>query len=177
MATKTAAPKAARKTAAKPAPAAAAQEWTPAPAAPEWTAAPEPSPAQPAAAGFNERQYAMFLHLSALAYLIGLPGFLGPLIMWLVKKDESAFVDRHGRAAMNFHLSVLLYIVAAVVLIGVVAVVTLGIGVILMIPLIVLGAIAAFVLLIILPILAGLRANEGQEHRYPLSITFLKPRQ
>lgn len=145
----------------------------------QWTAAPEPTPTNAGAPrGFDERQYAMFLHLSGLAgLLIGGVFFLGPLIMWLIKKDESAFVDRHGRAAMNFHISVAIYFIAAAVVIGIVAVVTLGIGVILLIPIIILGALAAMVLLVLFPILAGVKAGQGAEYRYPLAITFLQPRQ
>ena len=142
----------------------------------QWTAAPGPAPAN-TARPFDERQYAMFLHLSALANLVGIPAFLGPLIMWLIKKDESAFVDRHGRAAMNFHISFAIYGVAAGLIIGVIAIVTLGIGVLLLIPVIILGAIAGFVLMVLFPILAGIKAGQGREHRYPLAITFLHPRQ
>jgi uncharacterized Tic20 family protein len=125
----------------------------------------------------EERQYAMFLHISALAGLV-LGGFffLGPLIMWLIKKDESAFVDRHGRSALNFYISLVVYAVAAGVLLVLIAVVTLGLGLILLIPLIVVVGIAAAVLLILLPVLAAMKAREGQEYRYPLSIRFIHDR-
>jgi uncharacterized protein len=124
----------------------------------------------------DESQYAMFLHLSALAGLIIGFFFLGPLILWLVKKDESPFVDRHGRTALNFHLSVLVYMVAAGLLMLVVAVATLGIGLLVLLPVFIIVAIAAMVAVIALPIVACLRAQAGQEYTYPLSIRFLSER-
>lgn len=123
----------------------------------------------------EERQYAMFLHISALAgFLTGGLGFIaGPLIMWLIKKDESPFVDRHGRAAVDFWISVLIILVGAGLLFVVIAVATLGLGVLLLIPLMFVGGIAVFVLALLLPILAALKAQRGEEHRYPLSFRFL----
>lgn len=120
------------------------------------------------------RDYAMFLHLSGLSMLFGIPSFIGPLVMWVIKKEESPFVDRHGKAAVNFHFSVLLYMVIAIVAIAIIAIFTLGIGVILLIPVIILGAIAAMVLLLVLPILACLKAQNGEDYTYPLTIHFLK---
>lgn len=146
----------------------------PAPSAapPAWSAAAAGRPPmQPEA----ERQYAMLLHLSALAgFLTGGLGFIvGPLVLWLVKKDESAFVDRHGRAAVDFWISMAIYIVGAVVLFLVLAIATLGLGALLLLPFLVIGGLAALVLALVLPLLAGLKAQRGEEHRYPLSFRFL----
>lgn len=155
-----------------------------APATAAWQAAPDPAPqpapaaaAPPRAAGspMDDRQYAMLLHLSALAGLIlGTLFFLGPLIMWLVKKDQSPFIDRHGRAAMDFHISVIIYAAAAGILFAVLLVMTLGLGIILLLPAIILLAIAAGICVILFPILAALRANEGKEYAYPLSLRLLR---
>ncbi len=49
----------------------------------------------------NDRMLAMLLHLSSLVV-----GFFGPLIIWLVKKEESPFIDHHGKSALNFQLSI-----------------------------------------------------------------------
>lgn len=125
------------------------------------------------ASPMDERQYTMLLHLSALAgFLIGGLFFLGPLIMWLIKKD-SPFVDHHGRSAMNFHLSLIIYAFAAGLLFALVAIVTLGIGVLLLIPFLFIALIAVTVLLILFPILAAVQANKGQPYRYPLAIPLL----
>ena len=151
------------------------RDWTPAPE-PEPAAAPIASPAPAPAAGgpMDERTYALLLHLSALSWLISIPGFIGPLVMWLIKKDQSPFIDRHGRAAMAFHIRVFIYAAAAALLFGVIAVATLGIGAVLLIPVLVLAAIAAMVLVVVLPIVAALKANQGQEYAYPLSLRILR---
>lgn len=151
--------------------------------APGWTAVPEAAspapavgaPAAPAAQPFDERQYATFVHVSALAGLLIGFFFVGPLILWLVKKDRSAFVDRHGCAALNFHFSLLLYEVVAVLLFGLLGLLTLGIGFILLLPVIIVLALVAVVLQVVFPILGCMAANRGQEYRYPMSIPFLKP--
>jgi uncharacterized Tic20 family protein len=95
--------------------------------------------------------------------------------MWILKKDESAFVDRHGRAALNFWLSLLAYGVAFFVLFMLITILTLGIGALLLIPLIFIGGVAVMVLVILFPILACLKAQAGQESTYPLSIRFIGP--
>ena len=54
----------------------------------------------------EEKTHAMLCHLLSFTAYVGIPfgNVLGPLIMWLVSKDKSAFVDRHGKAAVNFQL-------------------------------------------------------------------------
>lgn len=136
---------------------------------------PQAAPRGPPSAGsFDERNYGLLLHLSALAGLIIGFFFVGPLVMWLVKKDQSAFVDRHGRAAMDFHLSMLIYAVGGGLLIGLITIFTLGIGLILLLPVIILVAIAYGVVLIVFPILAGVKANHGLEYDYPMSFRMLR---
>jgi uncharacterized Tic20 family protein len=157
----------------------------PPPAEPEAWATPAPAPAAAPTAAWQaapgmrpdeERTYAMLLHLSALAGLLIGGGFiLGPLIMWLIKKESSPFVDRHGRTAVNFHLSLLAYAIGGAVLIGIIAIATLGLGVLLLIPVIILGAIALAVLAVVFPIMACLRAQAGLEYTYPMSIRFIPP--
>lgn len=122
----------------------------------------------------QEREYALFVHLSGLVGLLSIPSVLGPLILWVIKKDASPFVDRHGRAAVNFHLSLLVYILVFVAVAVVLTVATLGLGLLLVIPLIIVGAIAVAILMVALPIIAGLKARDGQEYAYPITIRFLK---
>lgn len=155
-ATKTAPAKTASKPAAKPAPQPAAKPA----ATQEWAAAPAPA-AQPA--GFDVRQYNLFLHLSALATFIGIPGIVGPLVMWLIKKDVSPEVDAHGRAAVNFHLTMIIaYIVSAILII-------------VLIGFLLLAAVA--IVSIVFAILNGVKASKGEPIHYPMSIQFIKPRQ
>jgi uncharacterized Tic20 family protein len=104
----------------------------------------------------------MIAHLSAFAGMVvpWLGHVGGPLVVWLTRRDQSAFVERQAREALNFNLTVVLasFVCVALVLIG--------IGVIL-------GA-ALFVIWFILTIVAAIRANEGIDYRYPLSLRLLR---
>jgi uncharacterized protein len=104
--------------------------------------------------------YTMGLHLTGLAALVGIPSIIGPLIMWLIKKDESDFIDRHGKSAVNFHLTMLIAAVISIILVFVI------IGIFLLI--------AVGVLIVVFSIIAALKANNGEEYSYPLSIPFIK---
>ena len=103
----------------------------------------------------------MFCHLAALAMFLGIPfaNIIGPLIVWQIKKDEHPFIDEQGKAALNFQISVAIYFAVSVLLIFVV------IGVFLMIGL------AIFNLVMI--IINGIKANNGQPTHYPLSFKFI----
>lgn len=106
------------------------------------------------------RSYTLGLHLSALATLVGIPSIVGPLVMWLIKKDESDFIDQHGKAAVNFHLTMLIASIVSAILIIVL------VGILL---LIIIG-----ILIIVFSIIAAIKAQNGEEYTYPLSIRFLK---
>jgi hypothetical protein len=81
-------------------------------------------------------------------------------VIWLLKKDEFPFVDDQGKEALNFQISVTIYIIASVILI------VLLIG----IPLLI--ALGLFELIMI--VVATIKANEGVKFRYPVTIRFLK---
>jgi uncharacterized Tic20 family protein len=119
------------------------------------TAPPVKSPA--VALSDDDRTWGMLAHLSALiAMALGGMTFLGPLIVWLVKKDQSAFVADQGKEALNFQLSVLIVVlICAVTLIG-----------LLLVPVI-------FVASIIYSIIAGMEANKGVAYRYPYTIRMI----
>lgn len=116
-----------------------------------------------ATATADEKNYSMALHLSGLFVLVTGLGFLGPLIMWLIKKDDSEFINEQGKAAVNFHLSTLIWILVCVVLIISIIGALFGI----------LGLVVIGLMQIIMSILAGVRAANGEEARYPLSIRFI----
>jgi len=106
----------------------------------------------------NVRTWCVVCHLSALAGFVipALGHILGPLIVWLVKRGDSAEIDEHGKEALNFQISMLIYNVVA----GILCLVLIG-----------------FVLLAILHILnvvfviiAAFKASEGQMYRYPLTL-------
>lgn len=100
---------------------------------------------------------AMLCHLLAI-----FTGFVAPLIIWLIKKDQSPFVNHHGKEALNFQITLLIAWLATVVL----TCVTLGLGA----PL---GAVVMIVS-IIFCIMAALEANKGNLYRYPFSIRLIK---
>jgi len=110
----------------------------------------------------DARTWAMACHLSALVGTLGNGvGFiLGPLIVWILKKDVDPFVDGHGKEAVNFQLTMLIAALACIPLCFVV------IGFFLL-PIV-------GILAIVLPIIAGLEANKGNIYRYPFCIRFIK---
>ncbi|MFB2803292.1 DUF4870 domain-containing protein [Shewanella seohaensis] len=108
----------------------------------------------------SERDFGLLVYASSLiGYLVPLGSILGPLILWLMKREESAFVDQCGRSCLNFKLSLLIYVIIS----GLLAFV--GIG---FIFLIILG-----ILDLVCTILGIIKASEGQVYRYPLTIKFL----
>jgi uncharacterized Tic20 family protein len=104
----------------------------------------------------------MLCHLSALAGYVGIPfgNVIGPLVVWLVKKDQLPFVDDQGKEALNFQISVMIYGLVCVPL----AFLLIGI------PLLI--ALALFHL--VATIVAAVKANTGVAFRYPLCIRFIK---
>lgn len=112
------------------------------------------------------RTFALLTHLSAFAASILGFSFVGPLIMWLIKREEHPFLDHHGREALNFNLSILLYAAIGVAL----SLVTLGIGLIAVIP----AGIVIGIMWFVTTIIAATKANNGEGYRYPLSIRFIK---
>jgi uncharacterized Tic20 family protein len=111
----------------------------------------------------DDRQWAMFCHLSALlGWLVGGLTFIGPLVCWLMKKDQSKFVDYHGKESLNFQLNILVYTLIAFAI----TVATCGFG----FPVIFVPLIYG----IVMPIIAGLKANEGKYYEYPGTIRVIK---
>jgi uncharacterized Tic20 family protein len=98
---------------------------------------------------------AMLCHLLSI-----LTGFIGPLILWLVKKDESAFVNHHGREALNFQITLFL---AYLVIFSMVALLMFFLIGIFLVPLLILLPLLALVA----EILACTAAHRGEWHRYP----------
>lgn len=126
----------------------------------------EPPKESPLELTAEERQWAMLAHLSALiASAVAGMSFVGPLIVWLIKKDQSRFVDFHGKEALNFQLNMLIYLL---ILIGI-SFATCGVGLFVTIPLMIALAIYA----LIMPIIAGLKANNGEIYRYPATFRLI----
>ena len=114
------------------------------------------------------RTWNMWCHLSTLsAFVVPFGNLLGPFLVWQIKKNEIPSVESHAKAALNFQFTVLIamFVGAAVA----VALSFICVGY-LFIP--ILGVLALCG--IILPIVAGVKANEGQDFKYPYTIEFLK---
>jgi len=109
----------------------------------------------PAQVSGDERTMAILAHLLGIFF-----SFVAPLVIWLIKKDESEFVDYHGKEALNFQLTMLIvYVVGAILpTIRIEQCITLAVGVV----------------IIIFSIMAAVAANKGEYYRYPISIRFIK---
>lgn len=114
------------------------------------------------------RKWAVFCHLGGLAVLTSFPlaGIIVPLVIWLVKRETHPFVDHQGREALNFRISMALYVVAAVVALIVLTILIIGIFLWWLLP----------VLLVVqcgLAVVAAVKANQGEPFRYPITIRFV----
>ena len=120
----------------------------------------------------EERQWAMFAHLSALAgglltsAIGGWGFFIGPLVIWLMKKDTMPFVADQAKEALNFNITVS----AVFVILLLLGLLTLGLGFLVAAPIMLIIGIAALVFIII----AAMKANQGIAYRYPLTLRLIK---
>jgi uncharacterized protein len=121
----------------------------------------------------EERQWALFAHLSVLVgglvtygWAASFGSFLGPLVIWLIKKDTMPFVNDQAKEALNFGITLTIICVILLVL----TIMSLGIGALITIPAFLLIGIAALVLVII----AAVKAHEGTAYRYPFAIRLVK---
>ncbi|WP_256646585.1 DUF4870 domain-containing protein [Thermomonas paludicola] len=114
----------------------------------------------------------MFGHLSALTGVVtgGLGNFLGPLIVWQMKKDTLPFAADQAKEALNFNITLLIVGVAFGVIGAIFTAITLGFGAILVVPL----ALALGVAWLVFTIMAAMKANDGVAYRYPLTIRLIK---
>jgi len=110
----------------------------------------------------NERTWGMLAHLSALAGLVlPLAGIvIGPLVVWLARRDESEFVAGHAKEALNFNISVLLGALACMLLMLVFIGFLLGT--------------ALFIAWLVMTLIAAIKASEGHIYRYPFSLRLVK---
>ena len=145
----------------------------------------------------QERTWATFCHLAAFTVLLGVPlGLIaGPLVVWLIKRNDSTFVDRHGKAALNFQLSVVVYgiiiVAAGWLMLHRLATIEagrhftghpsilwfrtfrlpFGLGSAYVLFPVLVGLV---VLDVVCTIVAAVRANTGRTYRYPLAIQFIR---
>lgn len=128
---------------------------------------PPPAPAHGAAPlGPDERNWAMIAHLSAFAALVVGLAVLGPLVVWLLKREDHPFVEQHAREALNFQLTWLVGGFVAGIVAFVLFFATLGFGVLVIVPFaLVLGGLWVW-----WTIRAAMAASRGEPYRYPLTV-------
>src|SRR3954468_15096592 len=103
----------------------------------------------------DERMLAAGIYVLSIFFPV-----IAPLVIWLIKKDESSFIDYHGREYFNFLISYTIYFfvsgILTIILIGFVALAVLG------------------VMLVVFTIIAAIKAYEGNEYRFPLIFRLIK---
>ncbi len=144
----------------------------------------------------HQKNIATFIHLSTFSrFIIPLGNYIGPIALWMINKDKSDFIDAHGKQAINFQISILLY----TIIIGTLTIpffifklfngidfidfhgfhdfhidigepspllyISGGLGFL---------AVIAFILELVLIVIASLKARDGEFYEYPLTINFLK---
>lgn len=117
-----------------------------------------PKPAEVSGGGAVSKDAKMW---GMLCHLLGLfTSFVGPLIIWLLKKEEDAFIDDQGKEALNFQITVLI----ASIVSGLLTMVCIGVFL----------AMAVGIVDLIFCIIATVKANSGEKYRYPVSIRIIK---
>lgn len=144
----------------------------------------------------HQKSIATFIHLSTFSrFIIPLGNFIGPIILWVSNKDKSEFIDAHGKQAINFQISILLY----AIILGTISIpffifnifsgfdfidfhgfhdfhINIGKPS----PLLYIGgalgglAVVGFILELVFIIKASLKARDGELYQYPLTINFIK---
>ena len=133
------------------------------------SAAPPIAPPPPPHPESQARMWNMFCHLSALSGFIGLPfgNIIGPILIWQIQKDKFPSVNQHGKAALNFQITMTIALFVAGIMAVLLSFFCVGY---LLIPLVILIPLAGLVFTII----AGIKANNGEEYKYPFSFEFVK---
>jgi uncharacterized Tic20 family protein len=109
----------------------------------------------------DARMFGMLAHISSLAgFIIPFGNVIGPLVIWMMKKDQHPFVNDQGKESLNFQITATIAILIAV------ATICIGIGIVLA-PLV--GIAVA-----VMSIIAGIKANEGIPYRYPFTLRLIK---
>ena len=107
-------------------------------------------------------------NMAVLCHLLGVfLGILGPLVIWLMKKDEFAYVNDQGKEALNFHITLLIAYAVSTVAYILIAAITCGFGAFLFFPA------AVGIAQLVLGIIATMKASEGQYYRYPYTWRFV----
>jgi uncharacterized protein len=110
----------------------------------------------------DERMWGMLSHLSGVLGYMGVPfgNILGPLVVWLVKKEQYPFVDDQGKESLNFQITVFIAGVICFVLAFAIIGIPLGI--------------ALYIYALVVTIIAAVKANDGETYRYTINLRLIK---
>ncbi len=118
----------------------------------------------------DQQMWRVLSHASAFVQVLGIPSLVGPLVVWLMKREDPV-VEPHARAALNFQLSLLIYFVAGIVLAFLAAITLVGL---VLTVVIVVALIVLLVLELLFALLATIAASNGQMYEYPMSLKLIK---
>jgi hypothetical protein len=118
----------------------------------------------------DQQTWRVLAHASAFIQLLGIPSVVGPLVAWLIRRDDPV-VEPHARAALNFQLSLLIYFFVGGIVAFVAALTIVGL---LLTILIVVLLLILFVLELLFALLATLAASRGELYVYPMSFELIK---
>lgn len=110
----------------------------------------------------DERLFAAACHFAGLPIFVTMAGanIIAPLVIWLIKKDTMPFVNEHGKESLNFQLTLLIgYVISAVLVYFCIGIVMIG---------------ALVIVQIVFPLIAGIKAYDGQSYRYPMTIRMIQ---
>ncbi len=118
----------------------------------------------------DEKTWSLIMHLTLLGHLV-IPylSIIAPIVMWMNKKDQSQYIDDHGREAVNFQITILIYSFVLPIAAALIGIITCGVGLLLVIP----AALLPYVLGLVGMIMAAMAAGRGEFFRYPMTIRFL----
>lgn len=118
----------------------------------------------------DQQTWRVLAHASAFIQLFGIPSVVGPLIVWLVRREDPV-VEPHAREALNFQLSLLIYFVGGVI-VGLIAAITI-VGLVFTLA-VVFALIVLFFVELVFALLGTIKASKGELYRYPLNLNLIK---
>ncbi|MGA7281244.1 MAG: DUF4870 domain-containing protein [Acidimicrobiia bacterium] len=118
----------------------------------------------------DQQNWRVIAHASAFVQLVGIPSVVGPLIVWLARRDDPV-VGPHARAALNFQISLLIYFLVGMVLAVVAALTIVGLVVTV---LVLVGLFLLVILEMVFALLATIEASKGHLYHYPLNLNLIK---
>jgi uncharacterized Tic20 family protein len=131
---------------------------------------PPPDEVRSAAPTGDPQTWRVLAHASALIQFVGIPSFVGPLVVWLLRRDDP-LVEPDAREALNFQLSLGVYFVVGIVVAFLAAITIVGL---LLSALIVAFLVVLVVAEIVFAILGTMAASRGEFYRYPLNLNLIK---